>query len=613
MSFKKQYSFSSHQSQYENCNSDLDNSSKLNANDAIILYALVEHSLSSTSLSFSAFFDTLVDAGEIPNINISALDFSSFSSDTICYDYDQSGDLSNNDVEILSAFVAYMQKITKSKIDSSDSTKFLTFLNVLETQGLYSFPSDDDDDFADDDSEPSPIMLPTILSDDKIYLTDGIEITKSTPSEDSDDFGYDYSNSEKGSQVDSNNGRILIADSGVSTLNKWNGVSQPSVVLKTGLVKIGGYGNDEEKTLHIPINVFSVQHRPLYSNFIQMGSVNAFNSKTIAINSRYAAVSWHMHGGGLVYIYDANTTENEEPHTEIIIDGDFSAGLPVLELCENTNELFVTNSLDTDNHSISVYELTPNNTEQVVTITSPTSVINKQSTDSNYNGFGSSMVASNDGNYLFVGDVNYRHSTTGNIDLYDTDEINIPCGAVQVFKKNSSSNSWVHLETIIPNDLNEYIAKDFESGASIDLQFGYSIAYIANKLFIGSPRSHSVSSERREGAVYVYTVGVDEFVFDHIVTYDDAKFDTTSILNGNFNFGLSITGKSNLSEITIVHQIPQRGTFASQYKKINGKYEMEDASDFNKVSDQSVNGMVVTAYNDTHTIFGGKNILESLE
>lgn len=611
MSFKKQYSFSSHQSQYENCNSDLDNSNKIDVNDAIILYALVEHSLSSSSLSFSAFFDTLVDAGEIPNINISALDFSSFSSDTICYDYDQSGDLSNNDVEILSAFVAYMQKITKSKIDSSDSTKFLTFLNVLETQGLYAFPSDDG--FADDEeSETSSIMLPTISSDEKIYFTDGTEIAKSASSQD-DAFGYDYSNSEKGSQVDSNNGRILIADSGVSSLNKWNGNDQPSVVLKTGLVKIGGYGNDEEKILHVPINVFRTEFRPLSSNFIQMGSVNAFNSKTIAINSRYAAVSWHTNNNGLVYIYDANTTENEEPHTEIIVDGDFSAGLPVLELCENTNELFVTNSLDTNNQSISVYELTPNNTEQVVTITSPTSVINKQSSESNYNGFGSSMVASNDGNYLFVGDVNYQHSTTGNIDLYDTGEINVPCGAVQVFKKNSSSNNWVYLETIIPHDLNEYIAKDFESGASIDFQFGYSIAYIANKLFIGSPRSYSVSPERREGAVYVYTVGADQFVFDHIVKYDDAKFDTTSILNGNFNFGLSITGKSNLSEITVVHQIPQRGTFASQYKKINGEYEMEDASDINNVSDQSVNGMVVTAYNDTHTIFGGKSILKSLE
>ena len=605
MSFKKQYNFSSHQSQLKHCNSDLDGDNKIGVNDVIILYALVKSTSSSIPLIFSDFFDTLVANGEIPNINISASDFSFFSTFQFCYDYDQSGDVSNNDVEILSAFVAYMQKITKSKINFSDSTKFLTFLNVLETQGLYDFPSDDE-------SDTLPIMLPTILSDEKIYFTDGTEIIKNPPSQENDEYGYNYTNSEKGSQVDSNNGRILIADSGVTSLNKWNGNDQPSVVLKTGLVKIGGYGSDEEKILQVPINVFSTQFRPLSSNFIQMGSVNAFNSKTIAINSRYAAVSWHTNNNGLVYIYDANTTEDEEPHTEIIIDGDFSAGLPVLELCENTNELFVTNPLDTDNHSISVYELTPNDTNQVVTITTPTSTISKQS-ELNYNGFGSSMVASDDGNYLFVGNVNYRHSTTGNVDLYDVDEINVPCGAVEVYKKNSSNNKWEHKETIIPHDINEYIVKDSESGTSIDLQFGYSIAYIANKLFIGSPRSYSVSSERREGAVYVYTVGVDQIVFDHIVKYDDAKFDTTSILNGNFNFGLSITGNSNLSEITVVHQIPQTGTFASRYKKVNGKYEMEDASDFNKVSDQSVSGMVVTAYNDTFTIFGGKNILKSLE
>ena len=156
------------------CDSDLSANQKIDVNDSIILYALVEHSLSSSGQSFQAFFDTLVSNGQIPNIDISGLDFTSFSSDTICYDYDQSGDLSNFDVEILSAFVAYMKKITKSEIDITDANKFKLFLDILEIQGLLSVPS-----FGiGQPGDTPPIMLPTIATDDRIYYTDETWIPK---------------------------------------------------------------------------------------------------------------------------------------------------------------------------------------------------------------------------------------------------------------------------------------------------------------------------------------------------------------------------------------------------------------------------------------------------
>jgi hypothetical protein len=780
------------------CNSDLDGSQKIDVNDVIILYALVEGMISYSGHTLPQFFNILVSDGQVPNIDISGLDFPPFLSidlppEAICYDYDQSGEVSKFDVEILSAFVAYMKKITKSEIDITDANKFKLFLSTLETQGLFG-----------EHDDTLPIMLPTIPTDDKIYYTDGTWIPKVAE----EDGAYDETNSVKGKQVDGS-GWFLVADPGIKSYHKWDGNDKPSYWLNTGLTKLLGntdhiHNDDAYNILNPPVDL--LQTRTLPQNLIPTGTPNVFNSKTICIVVGEFAVSWHYNSsianrgpGGVVYTYEVNDgPSGMNVNREILVDGDFTQGLPVTQINPGRTQLFVSNPLDSSNPKIFVYDLGSTSFGSISTIETPsytiphpvsinsglmrdtstftkstyedigcktlksvyvyeegdvigtngvdkthfilytnndffaywpyhndgtwdfekgnleapfnkpvavgifdendnwkmdghirgvgfcketrldgseikymvlrssdivfetdqyhqnlpvetwvqnckiklkkpvgignkfsksplfitgssggsTNVITGSSGDSQdpitYNiGFGSSMHFTSDGTKLFVSSPMNKIRRTGNIDHYDTGLIDIECGAVFVFEKNSANGEFEFSETIVPYDIDDYIAKDFDSGSTLDLQFGYSIEVVGSKLYVGCPRAFSEQNTRREGVVYVYNITSGNCVYDSKFTHDDAKFDTTSILNGNFNFGTSIASSSDNTEITIAHNIPGRGTFATKFTSVSGEYKMVNADDYVKVTNQIKTGMLaINTGGDI--VFGSENIFRLL-
>ena len=111
--------------------------------------------------------------------------------------------------------------------------------------------------------------------------------------------------------------------------------------------------------------------------------------------------------------------------------------------------------------------------------------------------------------------------------------------------------------------------------------------------------------------MYVYNITSGNCVYDSTFTHDDAKFDTTSILNGNFNFGTSIVSSSDNNEITIAHNITGRGTFATKFTSVSGEYKMVNADDYVKVTNQIKTGMLaINTGGDI--VFGSENILRLL-
>jgi hypothetical protein len=719
------------------CNSDLDGSQKIDSKDAIIMYALVEFVSASSSQSFEDFFDGLVSSGQVPAIDVSSISTSDFLSSAICYDYDLSSSVTMDDVDILSAFAGYMDKLVKIKIDETDANKFRLFIDTLVTQGLW-----DSADFAggDGDGDTPRIMLPTLLTDDKIYYTDDTW----EPKVDEDDVAYDETNSQEGREVDSSGSNFFVSDPGVKTYYKWNGTS--GTWLNTGLCKIftrSGSELEESVILHPPVDI--IKDRTLPTSILPMGIPTIFNGKTIAISGQYQAVSWHYATSGVVYVYMQSDGPDGYPlGWEVQVPGDFSAGLPCIEL--NGLELFVSNPLDTDDHKIYVYDLssysssgsvsvvdTPTSTIEETTISSSASegcyeeigcdapytvfhyvgnnrtfwAIPNDATEclthwphysanqdnfaepvpvglfdsddnfiqdanilgssryrvngtpasywtaihidatfhlggsSGWNiqeniktckiklktecapefspsgisldaGFASSMLISDDGTRLFVGSPLHPTNKLGNIDHYDTGMIDFYCGAVFVYTKNSSSGEWSLDQTIVPHDLDTYISNDYDSGSNVDLQFGYSVEASGTKLFIGAPRAYASSNTRREGAVYVYNLTSNEYVHQSTIRHDDAKFDTTSILDGNFNFGISVVSTGNTDAISVLHHIPGQGTRVTKYSLSGNEYIMATTNSYHTISNQILSGMLAIGSDDVSVVYGSQNLLKLL-
>jgi len=732
------------------CNSDLDGSQKIDSKDAIIMYALVEFVSASSSQSFEDFFDDLVSSGQVPAMDVSSISTSDFLSSAICYDYDLSSSVTMDDVDILSAFVGYMDKLVKIKIDLTDATKFRLFIDTLVTQGLW-----DSADFAggDGNGDTPRIMLPTLLTDDKIYYTDDTW----EPKVGEDDVAYDETNSQEGREVDSSGSNFFVSDPGVKTHYKWNGTS--GTWLNTGLCKIftrSGSELEESVILHPPVDI--IKDRTLPTSILPMGIPTIFNGKTIAISGQYQAVSWHYATSGVVYVYMQSDGPDGHPlGWEVQVPGDFSAGLPCIEL--NGLELFVSNPLDTDDHKIYVYDLSlhpssesvsvvdnPTSTIEETTISSSTSegcyeeigcdvpytVFHDSDTnrtfwaipsgatecqthwphysddagdfpdgpvpvglfdsddnfiqdanilgsssyiiESSYSalppvgpttrvsywtaihidatfvlsgssdewdiqeniktckiklktecspefsssgisldaGFASSMLVSDDGTRLFVGSPLHPTNKLGNIDHYNTDMIDFHCGAVFVYTKNSSSGEWSLDQTIVPPDLDTYISNDYDSGSNVDLQFGYSVEASGTKLFIGAPRAYASADTRREGAVYVYNLTSNEYTHQSTIRHDDAKFDTTSILDGNFNFGISVVSTENTDAISVLHHIPGQGTRVTKYSLSGSEYIMTTTNSYHTISNQILSGMLAIGSDDVSVVYGSQNLLKLL-
>ena len=102
-----------------------------------------------------------------------------------------------------------------------------------------------------------------------------------------------------------------------------------------------------------------------------------------------------------------------------------------------------------------------------------------------------------------------------------------------IFVFQKTELTWGYKETIYP-DITDY--EDRSLASEMDLQYGYSLAYQNNNLFVGAPRAFQVDAERREGIVYALkyvspnstTEEVSEYQLINEINYSDSSFDTTT-------------------------------------------------------------------------------------
>ena len=85
-----------------------------------------------------------------------------------------------------------------------------------------------------------------------------------------------------------------------------------------------------------------------------MGSDTILGGRTIAIHANYVAVASKYNDSGVVYVYFNNGEGDYELKHEVIINGDFTNHLPVIEL--SSGFLFVTDPMsDPKNKRIQNY------------------------------------------------------------------------------------------------------------------------------------------------------------------------------------------------------------------------------------------------------------------
>lgn len=569
------------------CDTDLTGNGQITQVDVILFKALTLFHSSNTSKTFENYYAELVSSGIVPNIDINFLSdirISTFDPQNPCFNFSLEENNTETDIEIYDIFVSYLQSQNKTTLSADDVDKFKSYLNEFKTQGTTNKISSTDD-----------IMLPSTENDEIVFFTDGTSVPKIDP----DAFSYDESNSEKGILVDSFEDKFLVADSGVKTIHRWDNTNETTK--QTGLCKIYEKLNGElssTHTLHPPLNI--IKQRNLKTNALPMGTPATFNGKTIAINGNYVAISWHYADSGVVYIYENANGDYQNIH-EIIVDGNFANELPVVELSGTT--LFVSNPQNITSPTIKVFEFGNTNNYE---ITTPTTTINAPLPVKQI-GFGSCIKVSSDGTKLYVGNPTQHDTKDWLIDLYNTSETDIHFGAVFVFNKISN---WGHSETIWPEDrdnqYNQFTANE------VALQFGYSIEFKNNTLFIGSPNSFMVDASRREGAVYAYSFAFNNHTYLNKVLYDDAKWNTTSIQDGAWNFGMSLVATSDASKLYVLHNIPTKGTNVSIYQKNSNSEFIQSDSEFSyDVSSTQVTG--VLSISDSNTlVIGSKNLLKLL-
>lgn len=493
------------------CNSDLDGNSKISQSDVILLKALDLYTKSNSQKSFNDYFADLVTAGDVPNINLSSLNSSIYDSKKQCFDFTMnSSTIDDSDIEIFDSFSSYMDSVNKDTINVNDTNAFKLFMDSLKAQGIISSVDTDIN-----------IMIPTTSSEGVIYFTN----QSSVPKVCEDNVGYDDTNTQLGIQVDSSEDLFLVADPGVKTYYDWDGTSSPRSWKSTGLCRIlkrqSNELSNEIAIIHPPVDVIKNKTLPA-SDLIPMGTPAAFNGKTIAIDGNYVAVSWHYSTKGVVYIYKNDGAGNYDNIHEVSIMGDFSNGLPVIEL---KNEiLFVSNPQETAEPHIRVFNLsgkTDYEINQVSETIMPSGATIKSV------GFGSCLKANDSGTMLFAGHPAHYALMDWQIDQYTLGSAELQLGAVFVFKKHTN---WQYSETLYP-EVSDYETRSVAS--EMDLQFGYSIDYRNQNLFVSAPRAFAVTSQRREGEVYnyLYNSSVSNFRISGLNTTENQN----AIVYGNIS------------------------------------------------------------------------------
>lgn len=584
------------------CNSDLDSDFKYRSTDVHVVNALIKFTQSNSTSNFQTYYNSLVSSGQAVALNLTNFDTNSFFQKAYCFDFDLDGTATEDDALIYEVFQAWLDARDNLTLQLSELNEFKKYYNSLITQGIINVnPMILDTTGLTGGTE---VMLPTLKIDEEFYVisTDG-KIPKVVPGGKS----YDETDSKLGANVDASLMNFMVSDPGVKTYYDWDGTNSPRSWKRTGICKVLNIKQDELKEVYGIVNppVELLVNRNLPITYTPLGTKGMFHGKTISIYNDKLAVSGTYLDSGVVYIYqDSDQNGNYVLIHEVIVPGTFTEYLPIIEM--HDGELFVANPTVISNQEIFVYDIeTPN----VLTISNHTKL--SCPLDVKKKGFGSCMNINANGDVLVVGNPTQYITKSGNIDHYNTGDVDYPTGAVYIYRK--SGNVWSHAQTIFPSDLDEYVQKDANQGNDSDIHFGYSVNILNNDLLIGSPRAYSSSTNRRTGCVYVYTETNNNFVFNDKIISDEVNMNTLNITTGNFNFGLSVASTASTNKLWILQNVPGHGTYVGEYESINGTYEMQNSSDMFKISNDILGGYVEIGSDNQSVVYGTEGALYLLD
>lgn len=584
------------------CNADLDSDYDYKSSDVYVVNALLKFVNSNSGAPFIDYYNSLVANGDAVVLDLASFDTDAFFAKTFCFDFDLDGNISDNDALIYEVFQAWVVARGKLELGLNELNEFKLYFNSLITQGIID-PGFQLQPSPDAETGGTEVMLPTTWIDDEPYIisTDG-KIPKVRPG----DTKFDETDSKLGTNVDASLMNFLVSDPEVKTYYDWNGPNSSRSWKKTGLAKVLNIVNDELKAEYglaePPADM--LVNRTLPANYIPLGTDAVLNGKTISIYKDKLAVSGHYASGGVVYVYEDDGHGGYTLIYEVNVPGDFTTSLPVVELHET--ELFVSNPTVTSNPEIFVYNITIPN---IITISNhsklPCPLDIKQA------GFASCMHINETGDTLVVGNPTQYTEQTGNIDHYTTGQVEFPTGAIFIFKKTSST--WQHDKTIFPPDLNFYVGKDITNGSESDIQFGYSVECVDDKILVGAPRAYTIDAGRREGCVYLFENQSNDWVFTSKIESDEAKMNTQNILTGEFNFGTSITSTSTASKVWILQNVPGHGTYVGEYELESSGYEMKAHDSVYRVSSNLLKGFVEIGSDNESVVYGTDGVLYLLD
>ena len=588
------------------CNADLNSDYEYKSPDVYVVSALLKFVNSNYAGPFADYYSSLVASGDAIALDLGPFDTDAFFAKTFCFDFDLDGNISDNDALIYEVFQGWVTARGSLTLELHELNEFKQYFNSLITQGIIDpgFQLQPGPDFGPDaEVGGNKVMLPTTWVDDEPYIisTDG-KIPKVKPGEQK----YDESESKLGANVDASLMNFLVSDPDVKTYYDWNGTSSPRSWKKTGLTTILNIANDELKTEYglaePPADIIATKTLP--ANYIPLGTTAVLNGKTISIYKDKIAISGHYASGGVVYVYEDDGQGGYTLIYEVIVPGDFTTSLPVVELHET--ELFVSNPTVTSNPEIFVYNI---NIPNIITISNHSKL--SCPLDIKQAGFASCMHINDAGDTLVVGNPTQYTEQTGNIDHYTTGQVDFPTGAIFIFKKTSST--WQHVKTIFPPDLNFYVGKDITNGSESDIQFGYSVEFVNNKILVGSPRAYTIGADRREGCVYLFENQNNDWVFTSKIESDEPKMNTQNVLTGEFNFGTSTTSTSDGSKVWILQNVPGHGTYVGEYELESSGYEMKAQDSVYKVSSNLLKGFVEIGSDDESVVYGTDGVLYLLD
>ena len=450
------------------------------------------------------------------------------------------------------------------------------------------------------------IILPSLPNQD-FFVTSSGKIDK-VPCEGI----YDESNSLFATQVDAWTDLFIASAPGTRAYYDWDDNGN-SYFKTTGLCKIYRKTNqtdlDDFGIIEPPFELLKKRNWDI--DYIPMGSNTILGGRTIAIHANYVAVSSKYNDVGVVYVYFTSGAGEYELKHEVIIEGDFSSHLPIIEL--SSGFLFVTDPLSEASVKVfKISELDEYDSESIsneLTITTPTSILLPTSIDSGDNtiltGFGSMHVDNTSNNILVAG------MPQSDVKVANFSNQDIDCGRIVIFEL--ISGEWTHSAELIPPDIERYADDLSGYGEDVaDIQFGYSVHVSNNKILVGSPNAYKLYKDRREGLVYVFTrLGTGAWVYETSIENDDAKTNTLNKSTGSWSFGRGV-GIDSEGNAWILESISDYNTYVSEFISDNGTPPEYSASENRvfQVADENVGGHI--AVGNSTLVFGANGYFDGI-